>query len=95
VAHIDRLDQSEVTGSSNFKRAFKSVPYNVLSAFIDLTIVFLPIWKLDTFDQTLPSKNTYLISEILSVTSMAEFAMVTSNYRKIFFLIPKSRLQEG
>jgi hypothetical protein len=71
------------------------VPYNLLSGIIDLTIVFLPIWKLDTFDHTLPSKNAYLISEILSVLSMAEFAMVTSNYRKNFFLIPKSRRQEG
>jgi hypothetical protein len=85
VAHLDRLDQCEFTVSSNFKRAFKSVPYSVLSGIIDLTIVFLPIWKLDTFDHTLPSKNAYLISEVLSVLSMAEFAMVTSNYRKNFF----------
>lgn len=80
VEHHDRLDPRDVQGQNNFKKLYQSVPYNVVLGMVDMVIVFLPIYKLDTFDNTLPSKNCYLYSEVFSMVSLAEFMIVTRNY---------------
>lgn len=72
------LDTSELT----FKQIYESVPYAALTSLIDLAIVFIPVYKLDTFNANTSSNDMYLMSELLNSYVFAEAFMLSVRYRE-------------
>jgi len=78
----DMTDADEVTNELSFKQIFNSVPYAAVTSIIDLAVVFIPIYKLDTFNPNAQSKDMYLMAELLNSYVFAEAFMLSVSYRE-------------
>lgn len=76
----EMTDHDEIASQMTFKQIFESVPYAALTSIIDMAIVFIPIYKLDTFNASEGSKNCYLMSELLNSYVFAEAFLLSVSY---------------
>jgi hypothetical protein len=74
-----------------FKQIYESVPYAAVTSIIDMAIVFIPIYKLDTFNSSEGSKDMYLMSELLNSYVFAEAFMLSISYSNSPLINPKNR----
>jgi hypothetical protein len=80
----EMTDHDEAISHMTFKQIYESVPYAAVTSIIDMAIVFIPIYKLDTFNSSEGSKDMYLMSELLNSYVFAEAFMLSVSYSNSF-----------